>query len=417
MRSRVVLLGGSARATRGASGRAVALLASFLLTLSSARTSHADEATPLALHPTLVGGAIAIAQDTKTSVALCEGDTFYNCKLTCGGTLVAPNLIVTSRHCADVLQVDSLDCSTYRFSGKLKAPSTIWVTVASPVSNDASFHEGLKWDLPRAIGCGHDLAFLTLKDAVPADQSPPVAPATAHDSVTALGSDLLTIYGYGRTGPNAPIDPERRSLKAKVLCVGGRDSCKTIASGESLLDTEFAIDAQVCPGDSGSGAFSPSGALLGSLARSIGGTGTCAYGVYTRLAPHGLLLARTATAAAVMGGYPAPSWVEPLQRAGNSPLVSPRAFGAPCDDGADCDSGECRSFDEGLAWSCAKKCDGSCGAPCRHTAEGDYCFAEPEPPHDESCQFAPTRRDPLPWAIALSCGFAAAAFVRRRRRS
>lgn len=335
------------------------------------------------VHALIVNGTLA--QDPKSSVALCEGDTFYNCRVTCGGTLLGPNLVVTSRHCADIMQLDSLDCSTYRFSGALKTASTIWITAASPVSNDASFHQGLRWDIPRALGCGHDLAFLTLKDSVPADQATPEAPATTHDAVSALASASLTAYGYGRTGPDAPIDPERRRTMASVLCIGGRDSCKTVAGGRDLLDQEFAIDAQVCPGDSGSGVFSPAGLLLGPLGRTIGGSNVCAFGVYTRLAPHGLLLARTATTAAGLGAYAAPDWAAALQRAGDSPALAPKAFGAPCDDGADCDSGECRSNDTGLTWSCAKPCAAGCAATCRHLPEGDFCFDEPAAPTSSGC--------------------------------
>ena len=335
------------------------------------------------VHGLIVNGTVT--QDPKSSVALCEGDTFYNCRLTCGGTLLGPNLVVTSRHCADVMQLDSLDCSTYRFSGALKSASSIWVTAASPVSNDASFHQGLRWSIPRALGCGHDLAFLTLKDSVPADQATPEAPATTHDAVSALASASLTVFGYGRTGPNAPIDPERRRTTASVLCIGGRDSCKSVAGGRDLLEQEFAVDAQVCPGDSGSGVFSPAGLLLGPLARSIGGSNVCAFGVYTRLAPHGLLLARTATTAAGLGAYATPSWAGALERAGNSPKLAPKAFGAPCDDGADCDSGECRSNDTGLTWSCATTCTGGCAATCRHLPDGDFCFDEPVTPASSGC--------------------------------
>jgi hypothetical protein len=335
------------------------------------------------VHARIVNGALA--QDPKSSVALCEGDTFYNCRVTCGGTLLGPNLVVTSRHCADIMQLDSLDCSTYRFSGALKSASTVWITAASPVSNDASFHQGLRWDIPRALGCGHDLAFLTLKDSVPADQAAPEAPATTHDAVSALASTPLTAYGYGRTAPDAAIDPERRRTTASVLCIGGRDSCKTVAGGRDLLEQEFAIDAQVCPGDSGSGVFSPAGLLLGPLGRTIGGSNVCAFGVYTRLAPHGLLLARTATTAAGLGAYATPDWVPALQRAGDSASLSPKAFGAPCDDGADCDSGECRSNDTGLTWSCAKPCAGGCAAACRHLPEGDFCFDEPATPTSSGC--------------------------------
>jgi hypothetical protein len=369
---------------------------------------------PAPLRPLLVNGALT--QEPRSSVALCEGDTFYGCRVTCGGTLVAPNLVVTSRHCADVAQLDTLDCSTYRFSGTLKPATSVWITVASPVSNDATFHQGLRWDIPRALGCGHDLAFLTLKNLVPAAEATPQLPATADDAVRALGAAALDVYGYGRVGPDAPIDPRRRHVTASVLCIGGRDPCKTIAGGRELEDEEFAIDADVCPGDSGSGVFAPGGALLGTLARSIGGSNVCAFGVYTRLAPHGLLLARAATAAASLGAYAPPAWSAALERAGNSPTVAPRSFGAPCDDAADCNSAECRSYDDGLAWTCARKCADGCSTACRHTAGGDFCFAEAPAPEASSCGVTAKAATPVEGHLTLALVFAAWALVRRTRR-
>lgn len=350
----------------------------------------------------LVGGAIAGAGGG--SVALCEGDTYYDCHLLCGGTLVAPNLVVTSRHCADPTRIDSLDCASYRFSGQTKAPSTIWVTAASPISNGATFHQGTRWGLPRPLGCGHDLAFLTLGDAMP--EVAPAAPAIAHDAVATLGASELQVVGYGRSGPGGALDGVRRHAPAHVLCLGGRDACTTVPGGRELLPTELAVDVQVCGGDSGSGVMAPDGALLGALARTIGGSSECAYGVYTRLDPHALLLARSARSAATAGGYAPAPWVEGLTAGGNGGGVAPRAFGASCDDDVDCASGACRTYDGGLAWSCARTCDGSCR--CRD----GFCFAEPATPDDGGCRAArgPAADGALAFALAL-------ALVRRARRA
>jgi uncharacterized protein (TIGR03382 family) len=158
-----------------------------------------------------------------------------------------------------------------------------------------------------------------------------------------------------------------------------------VPGGRDLLPSEVAVDIEVCPGDSGSGLLAPDGTLIGSLARSIGGTNGCAHGVYTLLDQHALLLGRVATAA---GGAP---WV--------ASLGTPHEYGGSCDDDADCATGtSCRTDDGGLTYSCAKKC-------------GDaYCFASSPAPDPGGCHASPNAD-----TGALACFFLLAVLWRRRR--
>lgn len=395
--------------------RPVAAGFALVTLVGAAREARAEVAA--SSRPLLVDATLASSPDYV--VALCEGQSYFDCVPRCGGTLVAPNLVVTSRHCADTTTSDSLDCKTYRFEGKLKDPRTIWVSAASVVTNDARFRRGMKWDVAQARSCGHDLALLTLEEPFLAPEATPTRPTVAHDPLRELASTALTLYGYGETAAGRNDAGTRKSRQAEVLCVGGRDSCDLLRGGADLLASEFAMNATVCPGDSGAGVHDAAGSLLGVLARSIGQTGPCAYGVYVRMGPHALLLASTGRAAARAAGYAVPSWVDECERVGNSADFPPRGFGAPCDRDEDCSSGACGSFDGGLSLSCVRPCrDGCADGTCRETAGGPFCFYDPDGrDRGSTCASSTTNRaTPSSGATAAFVALAMALIRRARLR-
>lgn len=366
--------------------------------------------------PTLMGAA-RIDGDRSASVALCTGDTWFDCRFLCGGTLIAPNLVLTSRHCADVVKLDSLDCETYRFSGSLIRSDRVWVSAASRISNDGRFHQGRRWDIPLSMGCGHDVALLTLADSIAEDEARFSEPAIDASAVSKAESEPILVVGYGGTAPGAAADGQRRRVDARVVCIGGRDRCETIPGGRELLPSEFITDATVCPGDSGSGAFTSSGLVLGPLARSLGGTNPCAFGVYAQLSTHTLLLTRSARTAAEQGQYPVPKWVAVGETQGNDVRRPSRAFGARCDGDIDCSSGTCRSKDGGLRWECVDACGSACSGTCRPTEDGPHCFDERAPPAESCCVVGPVRSGGERVAAVMLLGALMWCSSRRRRKS
>jgi hypothetical protein len=355
----------------------------------------------------------ALAPDASFAVALCNGERWVTCSAHCGGTLIAPNLVLTSRHCADTEDVEQLNCRTYRFRGELVPPARVWVTSGAQVSSTQKYSGGKRWWVPLSAGCGHDLALLELDAPL---ESAIALPLVAHDAVERSRDAGFDLYGYGGTGDAAGSDSQRRHVHADVFCVAGLESCSSITNGEPLFPGEFVVNANVCAGDSGGGAFDTQGSVLGTLARSVGSTQPCSYGVYTRLSGHTLLIARAARAAAEAGAYPAAAWVANAERSGNSRDIPARSFGSPCDGDEECESGLCRSDDEGLTWSCVSTCSG-CRGRCRSTPAGDFCFAESSPPPDDGCRVGHTSKAQPAWLTAGSLvALTLHRLLRRRRR-
>jgi hypothetical protein len=294
----------------------------------------------------------------------------------CTGTLVAPNLVITARHCVSYTTEGTFQCSV---TGQL---------IAGP---DGGGHTGL--DVPAAAievrtgelasmapdalgqqivstlsltSCIDDLAYVVLDRALAA----PVAPLRIGKQ-TRVG-ESVTLVGYGlqedgifdwRTHP-------RKKLPGQVIAAVGPDS--SAGPVPALVPRTFEIRGPtVCDGDSGGPALSEkTGAVVGVY--SIRTSSDCASAdsshAYTNLSTFGPL-AREAFAAA-----------------GAQPVLEPPglAMGEVCQQASDCEHGDCAADIDG-----ASRCTVVCGAlaPCptgyaclgSADAGAKFCFSNPPP--------------------------------------
>ena len=398
-----------------------------------------------------IQGGVTDTADSYT-VGLCinrqtsGGQTF--CNYTCSGALIAPNLIVTARHC--VMQApETIDCATSQFGSQLGTVSVTTDTVIASATHwfPVKTTGGIVTPAPKGV-CGNDIALLTLTGNVPANLATPIIPVVQYPMTN---HNLYSFYedaiGYGITAVGANDSGTRRIKKdVKIECIPGdaQRDCGDL-TGSGLTANEFITGDATCSGDSGSSAIEHNSRLAGAPASlgvlSRGGqAGTvCKYGIYTRLDSWKDLIINTVKTAAPLGGYALPAWTQPAPPepadAGtgkdSGPTTRPAgAAGATCTVSSDCTSSNCVSED-GTAFVCADGCDPSASAACGDgfhcAATGDtgFCFQGPSigPTNtttttttNTGCSVTHDPTKPVPWrALGVTAVLGLVLASRRRR--
>jgi MYXO-CTERM domain-containing protein len=392
------------------------------------------------------------------AVGVCVGSP-GQCQYTCSGALIAPNLVVSARHCVEQTP-QTIDCASATFGGALGPTSAFYVTTSDSMNQpDTGWHSVQKIVTPTPTSvCGNDLSLIILSDTVAANEATPITPEvqypiTDHNRF----STTVTAIGYGITSPNSNTAGERHILEnIQLACIPGDPQldCGS-ATGTSVAAAEFVSGDGTCEGDSGSSAYEQTNfnagryVSLGVLSRGgVSSDGTqCQGGIYTRLDSWRTLIVQTVTQAATLGGYPVPSWTaavppDPSPDAGptktdagkpSNPQTdsgsgsSGADIGSTCSANSDCSSGVCRQIDNGPL-VCSQTCDANDPTTCPdgYACTSGYCFAKPSGGSSSnatgttttttsSCSAAPAPRDPtkpIPWLTA-ALGLVA---VRRRRK-
>jgi hypothetical protein len=219
-------------------------------------------------------GVIAIATtmtDSPSHITLCSG------------ALVAPNLVLTARHCVSraVTATPSCDARGRSHNGDHLAedvdPASIAIYTGTHVRPDVDPPAARAVRTLHPTGqvlCDSDVAFLVLDRPL---ASAAILSMRLHSAVEA--GDVVVPVGFGG-GPLNIVGHKVARSKSTVLATGPSANAQT---GAVLGPREFEVDRATCRGDSGGPAIDVmSGEIVGVVSRG----GSCsAHGnhVYTRV--------------------------------------------------------------------------------------------------------------------------------------
>lgn len=334
----------------------------------------------------------------------------------CTATLVAPNVVLTARHCVAQTDLYSVCDENGRAlqGGRVQRDFDADDFFIFLGKDRPRFERGERPD-PAGRGralfvpdtkvlCDADIALVVLENDV-ADAM--IAPMRLDTPV--VPGETVTSVGWGLTESGSSPSVRQRREGVEVEAIGPKTS-----RGSAVAAGEFEVGESICSGDSGGPAFATeTGAVLGVVSRggngreggnpATGCIGNATFNLYTTVGAHrDMVLAAFEEAGAT-------PWLEGEP----NPLLA--EFGETCDVGDDCQSGIC--IDDKAGPVCSQACGAAEACPSGFTCKTDdkVCMAE-EPEEESGCSVAAPGRETTALGVVLGLGTMLGLSLRRRAR-